>query len=97
MQWRISLPILVPIVTLLAVALSKVNPRQGRFFQLLPAMLIYVTYLGLLIGARKWVEGSKIPDWLGLWWVHLLFLAVSLYMLFGRAYMYQRRIARAQN
>ncbi len=97
MQWRISLPILVPIVTLLAVALSKVNPRQGRFFQLLPAMLIYVTYLGLLIGARKWVEGAKIPDWLGLWWVHLLFLTVSLYMLFGRAYMYQRRIARAQN
>src|SRR5690606_5537713 len=30
LQWRLSLPLLVFIVTLLAVPLSKVNPRQGR-------------------------------------------------------------------
>jgi len=31
---------------LAAVRLSRVNPRQGRFLHLLPAMLVYITYLG---------------------------------------------------
>lgn len=97
LQWRISIPILVPIVTLLAIALSRVNPRQGRFFQLLPAMLIYVAYLGLLIGARKWIEKEKIPVWLGMWWVHGLFLMCALYLLFGRTFLRQRRLSRAQD
>lgn len=31
LQWRLSTPLLVFVVTLLAVPLSRVNPRQGRF------------------------------------------------------------------
>jgi len=84
LQWRISLPLLVPIMVLLAVPLSRVNPRQGRFFQLFPAMLIYITYLGLLIVSRKALAKEQIPEWVGLWWVHLLFLGVGLILQFGR-------------
>lgn len=83
-QWRVSLPLLVPVVALLAIALSRVNPRQGRFFHLLPAMLIYITYLGLLIVARKEVEKGTLPPWIGLWAVHLLFAIIGLFMVFGR-------------
>jgi lipopolysaccharide export system permease protein len=82
LQWRISVPLLVPIVTLLAVPLSRVNPRQGRFFHLLPAMLIYITYLGLLIVSRKALSKDQIPEWLGMWWVHILFLAIGLFLQF---------------
>src|SRR5690606_16209184 len=64
LQWRISLPLLVPVVALLALPLSRVNPRQGRFFQLLPAMLIYIAYLGLLITARDLLQKERIPFWL---------------------------------
>ncbi|ARU57616.1 MAG: LPS export ABC transporter permease LptF [Pseudomonadales bacterium] len=96
LHWRISLPLLVPVVTLLAIALSRVNPRQGRFFHLLPAMLIYVLYLGLLIGSRKWIEKEKVPEYIGMWWVHLLFLTVSLYLLFGRDWLKSRKLKRAQ-
>ena len=81
LQWRISLPLLVPIVTLLAVSVSRVNPRQGRFFHLFPAMMMYVGYLGLLIVARKSVGKGEIPSWLGLWGVHLLFFMLSLILL----------------
>lgn len=77
-HWRVSLPLIVPIVTLLAIRLSRVNPRQGRFFHLLPAMLIYIAYLGLLIVARNALADQRIPNWLGLWWVHGLFLLVLL-------------------
>ena len=78
LQWRISIPLLVPIVALLAVSVSRVNPRQGRFVHLFPAMLVYVAYLGLLIVARKSLGKGEIPAWFGLWGVHLVFLILSL-------------------
>lgn len=78
LQWRISLVILVPIVALLAFPLSKVNPRQGRFLKLLPAILLYLVYLLILAGARNALEKGKIPEELGLWWVHGLFLSIAI-------------------
>ena len=77
LQWRLSIPLLVFVVTLLAVPLARVNPRQGRFLKLLPAILLYMTYLGLLIAARGQLDKGKIPMQLGLWWVHGLFLLIG--------------------
>lgn len=94
LHWRFSLPLIVPIVTLLAVRLSRVNPRQGRFFHLLPAMLVYITYLGLLIVARDALANGKVPEWLGMLWVHALFLALGLWLQFGPAWLYRRRLTR---
>jgi lipopolysaccharide export system permease protein len=82
LQWRLSLPLLVFIVTLMAVPLSRVNPRQGRFLKLLPAVLLYMAYLTILIAARGALEKGKIPPALGLWWVHALFLAIGLGLLY---------------
>jgi len=81
LQWRISLALLVPIVALLAVSVSRVNPRQGRFIHLFPAMLIYVAYLGLLIAARKSVINNQLPAEIGLWSVHLLFFSLAMVLL----------------
>lgn len=92
LHWRISLPLIVPIVTLLAVRLSRVNPRQGRFFHLLPAMLVYITYLGLLIVARDALSEGKVPEWIGMLWVHALFLALGLWLQFGPAWLNRRRL-----
>ncbi|MAM88205.1 LPS export ABC transporter permease LptF [Allohahella sp. A8] len=83
LQWRLSLPLLVPVVALIAIAMSRVNPRQGRFFHLLPAMLVYLAYLGLLIVARKQLEKERLPEWLGLWVVHIAFFILALFMIFG--------------
>jgi len=82
LQWRLSLPLLVFIVTLLAVPLSRVNPRQGRFLKLLPAILLYMAYLALLIAARGALDKGRIPMGLGLWWVHGIFLAIGLLLLY---------------
>jgi lipopolysaccharide export system permease protein len=82
LQWRIALPVLVFIVTLIAVPLSKANPRQGRFLKLLPAILLYMAYLTILIAARGALERGKIPMVLGLWPVHALFLAIGLLLLY---------------
>lgn len=77
LQWRLSIPLLVFVVTLLAVPLAKVNPRQGRFLKLLPAILLYMAYLALLISARGQLDKGKIPMELGLWWVHALFVLIG--------------------
>lgn len=82
LHWRLSLPLLVFIVTLMAVPLSRVNPRQGRFLKLLPAILLYMAYLSMLIAARGALEKGKIPPALGLWWVHAIFLAIGLGLLY---------------
>lgn len=81
LQWRISLPFLAPIVCLLAVSFSQVNPRQGRFLHLFPAMLIYVTYIALLTTARKKVEKGDLSPTLGLWSVHIIFLLLAIILL----------------
>ncbi|MCJ8168733.1 LPS export ABC transporter permease LptF [Atopomonas sediminilitoris] len=82
LQWRLAMPVLVLIITVLAVPLAKVNPRQGRYLKLLPAALLYMTYLGLLIAVRGWMEKGKVPMEYGLWLVHGVFLLIGLLLLF---------------
>jgi lipopolysaccharide export system permease protein len=82
LQWRLSIPLLVFVVTLLAVPLARVNPRQGRFLKLLPAVLLYMAYLALLIAMRGSLDKGHLPPALGLWWVHALFLLIGLGMLY---------------
>jgi lipopolysaccharide export system permease protein len=82
LQWRFSMPLLVFIVTLIAVPLSRVNPRQGRFLKLLPAILLYMAYVTALILVRGALEKGKISPALGLWWVHGLFLIIGLLLFY---------------
>lgn len=82
LQWRLSMPISALILTLLAVPLSRVRPRQGRYSHLFPAMLIYIIYINLLFVARNWVvEESTLGAMLGMWWVHLLLLGIAMILL----------------
>ena len=80
LQWRLSIPLLVFVVTLLAVPLSRVNPRQGRFLKLLPAILLYMSYLALLIAARGKLDKGEFVY--GLWLVHGLFVLVGGLLLY---------------
>jgi len=84
-HWRIALPLSLPILTLIAVPMASVNPRQGKFAKLFPAILLYLSYYVLLMAGRKALENGGMPDALGLWWVHLSGLAAgALMVLNGR-------------
>lgn len=80
-QWRLSVPVLVLVVSLMAIPLSKTDPRQGRFARIVPAVLLYIVYLVTLNGARGMAEDGKVSAIVGLWSVHLLFggIAAALY------------------
>lgn len=83
LQWRISIPIVALVFAFLGVPLSRVRPRQGRYAQLLPAIIICMVYVNLLFMARAWVERLLIPSWVGLWWVHGIFIVLA-YVLYQR-------------
>lgn len=82
LQWRISMPLSVPILVLLALPLSRVNPRQGRYRKLIPAVLLYTVYANMQFVARGWLEDGVIPGYIGLWFLHivLFLIALSLYL-----------------
>lgn len=77
LQWRLSLVLFIPVLALLAVPLSRVSPREGRFARLVPAVLLYIAYFGLLLVSREQLAKGNLPVWLGLWWVHVLFAALG--------------------
>ncbi len=83
LQWRFSLPLLVPIVSIIALALSRTDHRRGRFVKLLPAIVIYLVYLLSLSAARSMVEEQQIPVGIGIWWVHALFLVGAIVLLYA--------------
>jgi len=84
LQWRVSLVLLLPILVLMAVPLSKVSPREGRFAMLVPAVLLYLVYFGLLLMSRDMVADERLPGWLGLWWVHLVFAGLGWALYSGK-------------
>ncbi len=76
LHWRISVILLVPVIALLAIPLSRVNPRQGRFTRLVPAMILCFVYIVALSGAKSAVENGNVPPAVGLWGVHVVFLLI---------------------
>ncbi len=84
-QWRISMPISVMIFALLAVPLSQVSPRKGKFAQVLPAVLIYIVYANLMFMGRAWIEKGVISPSLGLWWIHGSLFLLAVILLFGQS------------
>lgn len=81
LQWRLSLPLFVFVIALIAVPMSHTNPRYGRFLKIFPGFILAVFYLGGLTVARSYVEQGSIPVSIGLWWVHLVFFAIALMLL----------------
>lgn len=78
--WRLSMWMLVPIVALLAFSLSKVNPRQGRYLKLLPAILLYLSYVVLIAAGKNSIEKGKIGE-VSIWAVHGLYLVLAIVLL----------------
>jgi len=81
LQARLSAPLSMFALMLLAVPLSRSRPREGRYARLGVGMMIYITYANTLSIARVWVEREQVPTWLGLWWVHGLLAVIGLVLL----------------
>jgi lipopolysaccharide export system permease protein len=81
LQWRLSIPLLVLVVTLLAVPLARTNNRQGRFGKLLPAIVLYFTYLVSLNAMRGAIESGSVPVSVTMLPVHFVYLSLAIVLL----------------
>lgn len=74
LQWRFSTPIITVLLALLAVPLSQVSPRQGKYGKVTVALLVYALYYNLTTLAKGWVEQGIVGSFPGLWWPHVLLM-----------------------
>jgi len=75
LQWRIIVPLSVPVLALLALPLSYVRPRHGRYSSLIPAILIYIIFANAMFISRRYLESGRLSPTIGLWGV-ILFTSV---------------------
>ncbi len=79
--WRVTLPVTLLVLALLATPMAWISPRQGRYGKVGLAVLSFIVYLNLLGLSRTGLESGRLPLWLNYWWVHLLFVAFALWLL----------------
>ncbi len=78
---RVSIPLGMLILSILAVPLAKVSPRGGVYGNIMMAFLVFLIYKNLLSIAQSWLIGGKIPIVLGYWWVYMLMLVLAAVLL----------------
>jgi lipopolysaccharide export system permease protein len=79
-HWRLALIFSAPVMALLAFPLSYTTPRQGRYGKLAIGILLYAVYANLIITGQSKIEEGVIPNWLGLWWAHGIFIILALWL-----------------
>jgi len=80
LQFRASSPIMAMLLVLIAVPLSRLRPRQGRYARVGFAILVYFGYSSLLSAAKAWLEKGDLSPEIGVWWVHAIALSLALYL-----------------
>jgi lipopolysaccharide export system permease protein len=82
-HWRLAMPLSTLLLVAVAVPLSRVDPRQGKYAKILVAIMIYLAYRQLLGMTKNWVAGEVIEPLAGFLGVHALCLATAI-ALFAR-------------
>lgn len=82
LHYRIAPPLLAFAFALMAVPLARSMPRQARYGRILVGFLAYLIGQNLMTAGRGWLEDGKIASGLGLWWLVVPVMAISLWLYF---------------
>jgi len=82
---RISMPLGAFMLALLAIPLSYVNPRAGRSYSLIAAIVLYMFYNNMSTIAVSWVAREKVSMLVGLWGIHLVLLVGTIVYFYHRS------------
>ncbi|MEP6882372.1 MAG: LPS export ABC transporter permease LptF [Dokdonella sp.] len=95
LHWRLAPVMSVFVLALIALPLSRSNPRQPRYASLIVAVLGYMIYANFLALGRVWMAHGKMPLSVGLWWVYLPTILIALWLIRRSQRLRQRRGAKA--
>ena len=82
--WRVSLPISGIVLIILAIPLSFINPRSGRSFNIIIAIMIFAIYNNLMGVTQSYINLGKLNPYVGGSIVHLLIIMIASYLMMRR-------------
>jgi len=93
LQARLSKPMSIVLLAMLAIPLARTSPRQGKYAKLFTAFMIYFAYNNGIEVFQKFIERGDIPPLVGVWPVHLV-VAVLFVLLLAPQTMVPRLVRR---
>lgn len=84
LAFRIGLPISSIVLAFMAIPMSAVNPRTGRFANIIMAVPVFMIYSNMVSMSQAWIAQSKVPAALGIWAVHAIMLGVLVLLFLWR-------------
>jgi lipopolysaccharide export system permease protein len=95
LHWRLALPVMCLVLTLVAVPLSRLRPRQGRYARVWLAIMVYFVYSNLISAGKVWLAHGTTPEILGLWWTHVAVVVLAILFFQGPWVMAKLRLRHA--
>jgi len=77
-QWRISQPISVLILSIFGVFLGKTSARTGKGINLIIGIVVFMLYNNALLVAKSAIENDQLSPLIGMWSIHLLLLLILI-------------------
>ena len=71
-QWRLSQPLSILILSIIGVLLGKTSPRTGKGVNVLIGIIIFMVYNNGLLVAKTSIESGELNPLLGLWTIHII-------------------------
>ena len=78
LQARLMLPLATIILGFLAIPISYSSPRKGRYDKIFLGALVYFLYFIGMSVAKKMFLLELTPNFLGLWWLHLIMILIII-------------------
>jgi lipopolysaccharide export system permease protein len=91
LSWRLGLPISALVLAFMAIPLSAVNPRTGRFFNVLLAIFLYMIYSNLISIFQAWLAKGNLKPVLGMFGVHAVMTVLLVVLVYRRVFGLQLR------
>jgi lipopolysaccharide export system permease protein len=85
--WRIGLPIVGLLLSLMAVPLAFINPRLGRSANLIVSLLLFVVYMDGIQIVQAWVQQGRMSFGTAAWLPHALALTLTALLYVRRVYL----------
>ena len=82
LQWRISQPISILILSIFGVFLGKSSPRTGKGINLIIGLIIFMLYNNGLLVAKSAIESGQLNPIIGMFGIHL-FLVLFLIIFYN--------------
>lgn len=82
--WRLSITLMTITLVILAIPLSYVDPRKGRYSSLIIAVLIYFSYSNILKVIQSSISSGNSNFYIYIWLPHLSLVLLGVTMIYFR-------------